>query len=186
MTITWKHGLSLLSTIIFSLVLASRPANAESPSKLQTRARHALQDLYKQTPGAEALARDAKAILVFPSIVKGGFMIGASYGDGVLFKGDAVAGYYNSTSGSFGFQAGIQKFGYALFFMTESDLRYLNQSRGWELGVGPSITIVDEGIASSITTTTARQGVYAFFFEQRGLMAGIGLQGTKITRIHPD
>jgi lipid-binding SYLF domain-containing protein len=186
MTITWKHGLSLLSTVIVSLVLVSSSAQAESPAKLQARARHALTELYQQTPGAESLARDAKAILIFPTIVKGGFMVGASYGDGVLFKGDSVAGYYNSTSGSFGLQAGIQKYGYALFFMTDSDLRYLNQSSGWEIGVGPSITIVDQGMARSISTTTAREGVYAFFFEQRGLMAGIGLQGTKITRIHPD
>jgi lipid-binding SYLF domain-containing protein len=82
-------------------------------------------------------------------------------------------------------QAGLQKFGYAMFFMTESDLAYLNKSEGWEVGVGPSITILDEGLANSFTTTTARSGVFAFFFDQTGLMAGLGLQGTKITKIEP-
>ena len=186
MAFAWTQSVSLLSAAIVSLFLVSSDVQAESPAKLQARARHALHDLYTQAPGAQALAADAKGILVFPSIVKGGFLVGAAYGDGVLFKGDQVAGYYNSTAASFGLQAGIQKFGYALVFMTDEDLRYLNNSEGWELGVGPSITIVDQGMATSLTTTTARKGVYGFFFEQRGLMAGIGLQGTKITRIHPD
>lgn len=186
MAFAWTRTISILSAAIVALVVAAPSVQAESPAKLQARAREALQELYKQAPGAQSLAADAKGILVFPTIVKGGFLVGAAYGDGVLFKGDRVAGYYNSTAGSFGLQAGIQKFGYALFFMTDSDLNYLNRSEGWELGVGPSITIVDQGIATSFTTTTARQGVYGFFFEQRGLMAGIGLQGTKITRIHPD
>jgi hypothetical protein len=99
-------------------------------------------------------------------------------------KGKTV-GYYNTTSGSFGFQAGVQSFGYALFFMTPEDLAYLERSSGWEIGVGPSITIVDVGLAGSLSTTTMRKGVYAFFFDQKGLMGGLGLQGTKITRIHP-
>jgi lipid-binding SYLF domain-containing protein len=80
----------------------------------------------------------------------------------------------------------VQKFGYALFFMTEEDLHWLKKSGGWELGVGPTITVVDQGLATSFSTTTAQKGVYAFFFEQRGLMAGVGIQGTKITRIIPD
>ena len=104
----------------------------------------------------------------------------------MLFKKGKAVGYYNTTSGSFGFQAGVQSFGYALFFMTPDDLAYLERSQGWELGIGPSITVVDVGIALSLSTTTARKGMYAFFFDQKGLMGGLGLQGSKITPIHPD
>lgn len=103
----------------------------------------------------------------------------------MLLKGGKAVGYYNTTSGSFGFQAGVQSFGYVLFFMTQEDLAYLERSSGWEIGVGPSITIVDVGLARSLSTTTLREGMYAFFFDQKGLMGGLGLQGTKITRIHP-
>src|SRR5467141_2129177 len=70
--------------------------------------------------------------------------------------------------------------------MTDNDLDYLRRSGGWEIGTGPSVVIVDEGMARSFTTTTLRKGVYAFAFGQRGLMAGLGLQGTKITPIHTD
>jgi len=70
--------------------------------------------------------------------------------------------------------------------MTDSALRYLDESKGWEIGSGPSLVIVDEGMAKSMSTTTITQDVYAFIFDQKGLMGGLGIQGSKITRIHPD
>jgi lipid-binding SYLF domain-containing protein len=86
-------------------------------------------------------------------------------------------------AGSYGLQAGVQKFGYALFLMNDNALQYLNKSDGWELGVGPSIVIVDKGKAKSLTTMTLKDDVYAFIFDQKGLMAGLGIQGSKITRL---
>jgi lipid-binding SYLF domain-containing protein len=174
----------LLWVATIALCLSSS-ALADSAREMRHSARQALHRLYATTPGARALGERAAGVLVFPDMVKGGFVVAAQYGNGVLFKGEQVAGYYNSTSGSFGLQAGVQRFGYALFFMSAADLRYLNSSGGWELGVGPSITIVDRGIATALSTTTMRKGVYAFFFDQTGLMGGVGVQGTKITRIHP-
>lgn len=129
--------------------------------------------------------KDAKGILIFPSIVKGGFIIGAHYGKGALKKGGATVGYYSSLAGSYGLQAGIQSFGYILFFMNEKSLEYLDNSEGWEIGVGPSIVVMDKGAGKSLTTTTGRSDVYAFIFSQQGLMAGLGLQGSKITKIEP-
>jgi lipid-binding SYLF domain-containing protein len=84
---------------------------------------------------------------------------------------------------SYGLQAGIQSFGYALFLMTDAAVQYLDRSGGWELGTGPSIVILDTGAARALTTTTMKQDVYAVFFDQRGLMAGLGLQGSKISRM---
>jgi lipid-binding SYLF domain-containing protein len=115
--------------------------------------------------------------------VKAGFMIGGQMGDGVLMKHGKTSGYYNSVAGSYGLQAGVQVFGYALFFMNDGALAYLNKSDGWEIGVGPSIVVVDEGMGKSLTSTTITQDVYAFIFDQRGLMAGLGIQGSKITKL---
>ena len=86
---------------------------------------------------------------------------------------------------SYGLQAGVQTFGYVMFFMKEKALEYLDQSEGWEVGVGPSIVLMDTGMAKSLTTTTGRSDVYAFTFGQQGLMAGVGLEGSKITMIDP-
>jgi lipid-binding SYLF domain-containing protein len=110
-------------------------------------------------------------------------MFGGQLGDGVLMKGRETLGYYNSVAASYGFQAGVQVFGYALFFMNDAALAYLNKSDGWELGVGPSIVVVDAGMGKSLTSTTITQDVYAFIFDQKGLMAGMGIQGSKITKL---
>src|SRR5215470_3217608 len=132
---------------------------------------------------ARTLAAQAKGILIFPSIVKAGFLFGGQYGEGVLLKHGRTAGYYNSVAASYGLQAGVQSFGYAMFFMNDSALAYLDKSEGFEIGVGPSIVVVDAGTAKTLTTTTGRSDVYAFIFSQKGLMAGLGLQGSKISRI---
>lgn len=160
---------------------------ANSPADITRDSNAALQGLYANNPEAKLLSQRAKGILAFPGIVKAGFMIGAQYGSGgALFKNGKTTGYYNIIAGSYGFQVGIESFSYALFFMDDASLKYLNNSEGWEIGVGPSIVVVDKGIAKSLTTTTAKDGVYAFIFGQKGLMAGIGLQGSKISRINPD
>jgi lipid-binding SYLF domain-containing protein len=160
---------------------------AGSAMEITRESNTALQDLYASNPETRQLARQAKGVLVFPGIVKAGFLVGSQYGSGgALFKKGRTAGYYNIFAGSFGLQAGVQSFSYALFFRDNESLNYLNRSEGWEIGVGPSIVVVDQGMAKSLTTTTAKSGVYAYIFSQKGLMAGLGLQGSKITRIHPD
>ncbi|MFO7707860.1 MAG: YSC84-related protein [Desulfobacterales bacterium] len=173
----------LAFALAFTALCAANPAAAASAAEIDRDARKALGDLYASSPAAKALGEKAIGILVFPGIVKGGFIVGGQYGEGALIKdGDAVA-FYNSIAASYGLQAGLQKFGYALFFMTDSALNWIDKSDGWEIGVGPSIVVVDVGAAAAMTSTTLQSDIYAFFFDQKGLMAGIGLQGTKITKL---
>ena len=159
---------------------------ADSAAEIDRNVNIALDKLYQTTPTAKKMANIAKGILVFPSIIKGGFIIGGQYGEGALRVSGKTAGYYRSVAASYGLQAGAQSFGYALFFLSDADLRYLKSSSGWEVGVGPTIVVADEGLARSFSTTTVQSGVYAFFFNQKGLMAGLGIQGSKITQINPD
>jgi len=169
--------------MVVAALAAPQAALASKAEDMDREARDALQELYKSSPAAAELAKVAKAILVFPRMVKAGFVVGGQYGEGALLQGDKTLGYYNSVSGSYGLQIGAQKFGYALFFMTDDAVEYLKKSEGWEIGVGPSVVVVDAGVARSLTTTTAKDSIYAFFFGQKGLMAGLGVQGTKITPI---
>jgi lipid-binding SYLF domain-containing protein len=164
-------------------LMRPHPVVADSAAEMDRDAAAALQALYAGTPRAKELGAKAKGILVFPTIIKAGFIVGGQYGEGALRKGGKTVGYYNTVAASYGLQAGAQSFGYALFFMTDSGLKYLDKSGGWEIGTGPSVVIVDEGMARALTTTTAQDDVYAFFFSQKGLMAGLGLQGSKISRI---
>jgi len=177
-------GRALLVAAVIAAATA-RPALATSAAEIDRDVSSALKTLYTKNPTAKSLGAKAKAVLVFPSIVKGGLMIGGQYGEGALRKGGRTTGYYSSVAASYGLQAGVQKFGYALFFMTPSALDYFEKSNGWEVGSGPSLVVVDEGMAKSLSTTTTKSDIYAFFFSQKGLMAGLGLQGTKITRIQP-
>ena len=158
-------------------------AAAASDDPLEANAEYALQMLYETSPSAEEMGKNAKAILVFPEVVKIGFMFAGGFGEGVLIKDGKVQGHYNTTSGSYGFQAGAHRYGYAVFLMTDDAVNYLDRSKGWEIGAGPSITMIDHGRAKKITSTTINTDAYAVIFGQRGLMAGVGIEGSRITPI---
>jgi len=182
-----KHTnfVATVACILMSLTMLPHSSSAASAAEIDRNAKTALDTLYATNPTAQLVGEKAKAVLVFPSIVKGGFMVGAQRGDGALIVNGKTAGYYNTVAASYGFQAGLQKFGYAMFFMNDASLNYLRKSGGWEVGTAPSLVVVDTGIAKSISTTTLKKGIYVFFFDQKGLMGGIGIQGTKITRYTP-
>jgi lipid-binding SYLF domain-containing protein len=163
-------GITLLTT-------STASANLVSDSRL------ALQQLVAQNPAAAKAKSKAIAVLVFPDVVKAGFILGAQEGQGILFLHGRPSGRYRTVAGSYGLQAGVQKYGYALFLMNQKAVDWVNNTRGWEIGTGPSVVIVDKGMARSFTTDTLHSGIYAFTFDQQGLMAGLGLQGSKIMRI---
>lgn len=167
-------------------VLSPAAVLAASASAIDRDASASLAKLYKHTPGAKALADKAVAVLVFPSIVKGGFIIAGQFGDGALRKGGKTIAYYRSLAASYGFQAGVQAFGYVLFFMDDASVQYLDNSAGFEVGTGPSLVVLDAGFGKNLSTTTLQKGIYAFIFDQKGLMGGLGIQGSKITKINPN
>jgi lipid-binding SYLF domain-containing protein len=173
----------LLAAVLGLPLLHPAPVQAASAAEIRRDANAALTKLFASTPKAKELLATAKGILVFPSVVKAGFLVGGLFGEGVLWKGGKAVAYYNTVAASYGLQAGVQKYGYALFFMNDAALQYLDKSDGWELGTGPSIVVLDQGAAGSLSTSTARDDIYAFIFNQQGLMAGLGLQGSKITKI---
>jgi len=177
-------SLALMALVVLALGLPS--AMGMTAAEIDGEVQKTLAHLYKNSETAKDFGAVAKGILVFPDVYKAGFLVGASYGDGALLKNGRPAGYYRTVEASYGLQAGVQSFGYVLFFLQDSALEYLDKSDGWEIGVGPSLVVVDKGFANSTTTTTAKEDIYAFFIDQKGLMGGLGLKGSKITRIHPD
>ena len=176
------RGLMLAAAAIVSMSVMNQ-ASAATAADLDKDSRQALQTLYKTEPVAETLSRTAKAILVFPNIVKAGLVFGGSYGEGELIEGSKVVDYYNSVTGSWGLQIGAQTYGYAVFLMTDNAVKYLKESKGWEVGVGPTVVVVDEGVAKNLSTSSLKDDAYAFIFSQQGLMAGVSVEGTKISRI---
>ncbi len=181
---------SFVVLLATALVLDAGPSVAQDQGKtaaaeLTSQSQAALAKLVASAPLAKTLAPTAHAVLVFPQITKAGLGIGGQYGEGTLLKAGRPAAFYKTTGASFGLQAGGQQYGYAMFFMNEKALAQLDNANGFEVGVGPSVVMVDEGMAKTTTTTTLKDDIYAFVFGQKGLMAGLGIQGNKITKIQP-
>ena len=163
--------------------LALLPTPRASAASLTDESRAAYRQLVNQNPAARKVAANSLAVLVFPNVVKAGFIIGGQGGDGTLFVRGRAAGRYRTAAASYGLQAGVQKFGYALFLMDQKAVNWVNQANGWSIGSAPSLVVVDKGVAGSISSQTLHSGIYAFTFDQQGLMAGLGIQGSKITRM---
>jgi lipid-binding SYLF domain-containing protein len=184
-----KTNQVLLATALAVVALASSSfasgAHAASKEDMNRQADQALRQLYERNPAAAAVGHQARAILVFPTIVKAGLVFGGAYGEGELKNGGDVDGYYNSITGSWGLQAGAQSYGYVVFLMNEKAVNYVHRTEGWEIGVGPTVVVVNEGVARNLSTSTLKDDAYAFIFDQQGLMAGVSIEGSKISRINP-
>lgn len=171
-------------TLVFGFGAAvPSAAEAASAANINRDADQAIATLTKDHEIASAIAAKAKAVLIFPNIVKAGFGFGGSYGEGVLREGGKNTAYYNSVSGSFGLQIGAQSYGYVVYLMNDSAVKYLRESKGWEIGVGPTVVVVNEGVAKNLSSTTLQDDAYAFIFGQQGLMAGVSIEGSKVSRI---
>lgn len=172
---------SLMLSLMLTLSVGT--VSAQSRGQLEAESTSALRQLLDTVELARTVHEKAIAVLVFPEVTKAGLLVGGQYGEGVLFKKGVVDGFYSTAGVSFGMQAGAQRYGYALFFMDEAALAALSKNDGFEVGVGPSVVVLDQGAARNISTTTMNNEIYAFVFGQKGLMAGVGVQGNKITRL---
>ncbi len=171
------------AVMIFAALIGGDARAESTASDLNFDSDHALQALFRTNPVAAEIAKQSRAVLIFPSIVKGGFVFGGAYGEGELKEGGRVVNYFNSFSASWGLQAGAQTYGYAVFLMNQKAVDYLDQSDGWEIGVGPTVVLVNEGVAKNLSTTTLKDDAYAFIFDQKGLMAGVTIEGSKVSKI---
>ncbi len=172
---------AVATVLTLGVTSAAQAATAED---LNRDSAQALQNLKQTNRTAADIAKNARAILIFPNIVKAGLVFGGAYGEGTMMKSGKVVDYYNSVTGSWGLQAGAQSYGYVVFLMNDKAVDYVVKSAGWEVGVGPTVVVVDEGMAKNLSTSTLKDDAYAFIFNQQGLMAGVSIEGTKISRIN--
>jgi lipid-binding SYLF domain-containing protein len=173
----------ITNILVVSILVVLTSFRCVCAADLVGHSRQALEQLVAQNPAAAKCKAKALAVLVFPEVIKAGFIVGAQEGEGILFVHGRPGGRYRTVAASYGLQAGAQRYGYALFLMNQDAVDWVNNTRGWEIGTGPSVVIVDKGMARSFSTDTLHSGIYAFTFDQQGLMAGLGLQGSKIIRL---
>ncbi|WP_246209753.1 YSC84-related protein [Pikeienuella piscinae] len=158
-------------------------ASAETAAEIDSNVDFALEKLFATVQGSRELAARARGVLVMPDVIKGGLIIGGSYGEGALRINGQTTGYYSVAAASIGYQIGVQKTSHALFFMTEAALEGFRRASGWELGADAEFTVPGDGISLGIDSTTAKSPIIAFVFAQDGLLAGASLEGAKYTRI---
>jgi lipid-binding SYLF domain-containing protein len=174
---------AIVALLLCGAALSSAPAAAASKEELDADVREAIQDLYKTSAAAKDLAARAAGMLVFPRIIKGGFIIGGEYGEGALLIDQKTVGYYNIGSASIGFQLGVQKKSVVILFMTPDALAKFRASEGWKAGVDGSVAIATLGVGEAIDSETAKKPIIGFVFSNKGLMYNLTLEGSKITRM---
>jgi lipid-binding SYLF domain-containing protein len=174
---------AIAALMLCGFVLSSAPAAGASKEELDAHVRQAIQDLYRTSSAAKELAAKSVGMLVFPTVVKGGFVVGAEYGEGALLVGQKTAAYYNIVSASLGLQAGVQEKSVVLMFMTPEALSKFRGSKGWKAGVDGSVALATLGAGDAIDTETLKQPIVGFVFNNKGLMANLTLEGSKISLI---
>jgi lipid-binding SYLF domain-containing protein len=154
---------------------------AAQRSAIDSGADSALARLYQESAGSKQLVASAKGVLVFPSFVSAGFIVGGASGQGVLRKGGKSAAYYRMTGASLGLLAGAQSQAVFILFMTQEALNAFESSQGWTAGVDGSITMANVGVNAGVTTQTGQQSIIGFALVNGGLMGNLSLNGSRIT-----
>ena len=177
---------ALLGLLLATGCTTTGPGGADPASRRQaidSGVDSALSTLYRQDPGAQQLVSRAKGVLVFPAVLEAGFVFGGWRGDGALRKRGKTVSYHRTTGGSFGLQAGAQSTAVFLLFMTDDALSRFESSKGWTAGVDATVTLLSVGANAQVTSATAKQPVVGYVLSNQGIMVGITVDGSRITRL---
>jgi lipid-binding SYLF domain-containing protein len=162
---------------------ATSESNAAKRRSIDAKVQGTMSRLYSIVKGSRELVAKANGVLVFPSVLQAGFVVGGQYGEGALRVGGKSVGYYSTVSGSFGFQAGAQSKAIIFLFMTHDALADFRSSKGWSAGGEGSVALVKVGANGAIDTTTATAPVEVIVLTNAGLMGDVSLSGTKVSRL---
>jgi len=183
------RGFFRVSALLLAAVLiagvAVESAWAKTAKEINASVSACLDRFYKQVKGGKEMAAKAKGMLVMPSVVKAGLVVGGEYGEGALRVGGKTASYYNLASGSVGFQVGGQTKDVVILFMTDETLKQFEASKGWEVGLDGNVALVTIGGGERVDFTKMNDPIIGFVFDVKGLMADISLKGAKFTKINP-
>ena len=178
------------ATAVLAVAGTGLPARSEDRDVIRARVNLALGRMYREIPESRALSSRARAMLVMPEVLKGGLLLGGSYGEGALLMNDEArgyappfAGFYSVAAASIGLQAGVQTSSHVLFFMTDGAVAEFLSADGWEVGADAEVTFPDKGLNAQLNSTLLNQPVIGLVFGQDGAMLGASLEGAKYSPI---
>ena len=175
--------------IFFAILIAglnlsfSSTINAASASEINIGVTEAMKRFKTDISGGQEFLKNAKGILVFPTVYKAGFGIGGEYGEGALQVDGKTISYYNTAAASIGFQLGAQSKSVVIIFMTNDALKHFQSSKGWKAGVDGSVAVIEWGVGEDINTIDIEDPIVGFVFSNKGLMYNLTLEGSKFTKL---
>jgi lipid-binding SYLF domain-containing protein len=178
-----KCLIRFLFLIVMFCAFLSSNLHAKTAKEIDASVDVAIERFYKQVKGAEEYVKASKGMLVMPNVKKGAFIIGGEYGEGALRVGGKSVDYYNTISGSIGFQIGGQSKDIILLFMTDEALKQFRASKGWESGVDGNVALFTVGGGERHDTRTSKDPIVGFVFDSKGLIADISLKGAKFSKV---
>ncbi|WP_309498520.1 YSC84-related protein [Sulfurovum sp.] len=174
-----------LAILLFISLLFTQISLAKSASNINADVDAAIEKFEREVPGGANFLPKVKGYLVFPAVIKGGFIFGAEYGEGALRINGTTKHFYSMTSGSIGYQIGGQVYSVIIAFVSQNALDNFIRSNGWEAGVDGSIAVAEWGKGKDLTSISYEKPIVAFIYGQKGLMASASIKGTKFQRIIP-
>ncbi|MDY0186420.1 MAG: YSC84-related protein [Syntrophus sp. (in: bacteria)] len=180
-----QASMKILFVVCMAVIIGILPVSsyAATANEIDASVNASLDRFVKEVKGAQEFLDAAKGVLIMPGVIQGGLVIGAEYGEGALRIGGKTVAYYNVVSGSFGYQIGAQKKDIILVFMDDAVLEKFRNSENWRAGVDAKITVVNVGADESLNTMKFQQPVVGFVFDQKGLMAGATIEGSKFSKL---
>jgi len=180
MEIAMRAG--FLAGLVLALAFLARPAAAD-PADVLYNAERTVADMRSDPtfgPSRQLLA-NARAVLIVPQLVKGGFIFGAEGGNGVLLqrngRGWSEPAFYTIGSASFGLQIGLEAARFVMFIMSDRALRAVEQNK-FTFGGAAGLTVITVGANARGATGTNLTGDIIVWASTKGAYGGLTLEGS--------
>ena len=183
MKITSKFFSLLTLTLTFIL---STGLSAKSIVEIDAAIESSLNRFTEEIQGAESYLEGARGILVIPRMWKAGVLLGFEFGEGALIVDGIKIQYYKALTTSVGLQIGVGSKDLVVLFFDDTAMDNFLYSSGWEVGVDGAVALFSRGVAGAVDSITFKDPIVGFVFGQKGLIAGVSMEGTKFTKIWPD
>ena len=174
-----------LLTLTLPLIL-STGLSAKSMLEIDAAIESSLNRFTEEIQGAESYLEGARGILVIPRMWKAGVLLGFEFGEGALIVDGIKIQYYKALTTSVGLQIGVGSKDLVVLFFDDTAMDNFLYSSGWEVGVDGAVALFSRGAAGAVDSITFKDPIVGFVFGQKGLIAGVSMEGTKFTKIWPD
>ena len=175
----------LLLTLSLTIIL-SPGLNAKAMNEIDSAIENSLKRFTEEIQGGDAYLEGARGVLVIPRMWKAGVLIGFEFGEGALIVDGIKVQYYKALTTSLGIQVGVGSKDLIILFFDDTAMDNFLYSSGWEVGVDGAVALGTIGAAGASDTITIKDPIIGFVFGQKGLLAGVSIEGTKFTKIWPD